>query len=140
MCFRRLFLCLLVLSAVLLTRPLLVAQTTVSQGSIQGTVTDSSGAVVGGATITITHKGTGQVITTTSTNSGTFNSGGLIPGDYVLRVEAKGFRTAERAFAVQVGVTSSGNMKLEVGEASQVVEVQASSIQVNTEQEPYKAS
>jgi len=112
----------------------LLAQTTVSQGSIQGTITDPSGAVVGGAKISITHKETGQVITTTSTNAGTFNSGGLIPGDYVLRVEAKGFRTAERAFAVQVGITSSGNMKLEVGEASQVVEVQASSIQVNTEQ------
>src|ERR1700722_2290880 len=77
MCFRRLFLCLLVLSAVLLTRSLLVAQTTVSQGSIQGTITDPSGAVVGGANITITHKATGQVITTTSTGSGTFNSGGL---------------------------------------------------------------
>jgi len=112
----------------------LLAQTTVGQGSIQGTITDPSGAVVGGAKITITHKDTAQVISQTSTNSGTYNSGGLIPGDYTLRVEAKGFRTAEQAFAVQVGVTSSGNIKLEVGEASQVVEVQASSIQVNTEQ------
>jgi hypothetical protein len=128
--------CFLVASLLLLLAvgTTLLAQTTVSQGSIQGTITDPSGAVVGGATISITHKATGQVISTVSTNSGTFNSGGLIPGDYTLRVEAKGFRTAERAFAVQVGVTSSGNMKLEVGEASQVVEVQASSIQVNTEQ------
>jgi len=112
----------------------LLAQTTVSQGSIQGTITDPSGAVVGGAKITITHKATAQVISTTSTSSGTYNSGGLIPGDYVLRAEAKGFRTAEQGFVVQVGVTSSGNIKLEVGEASQVVEVQANTIQVNTEQ------
>ena len=134
MSFKRLLMFTLLVTCVLATSTVLLAQTTVSQGSIQGTVTDPSGAVVGGAKITITHKATGQVITTTSTNSGTYNSGGLIPGDYVLRIEAKGFRTSERAFAVQVGVTSSGNTKLEVGEASQVVEVQASSIQVNTEQ------
>ncbi|HTA23995.1 MAG TPA: carboxypeptidase regulatory-like domain-containing protein [Terriglobales bacterium] len=134
MSFKRLLMFTLLVTCVLATSTVLLAQTTVSQGSIQGTVTDPSGAVVGGAKITITHKATGQVITTTSTSSGTYNSGGLIPGDYVLRIEAKGFRTSERAFAVQVGVTSSGNTKLEVGEASQVVEVQASSIQVNTEQ------
>ena len=134
MSFKRLLMFTLLVTCVLSLSTGLLAQTTVGQGSIQGTITDPSGAVVGGAKITITHKETGQVQTTTSTNSGTYNSGGLIPGDYVLRVEAKGFRTAERAFAAQVGVTSSGNIKLEVGEASQVVEVQASSIQVNTEQ------
>jgi hypothetical protein len=134
MSFKRLLMFTLLVTCVLAASTVLLAQTTVSQGSIQGTITDPSGAVVGGAKISITHKETGQVSTTTSTSSGTFNSGGLIPGDYVLRVEAKGFRTSERAYAVQVGVTSSGNIKLEVGEASQVVEVQASSIQVNTEQ------
>src|SRR5271154_1689824 len=134
MSFRRLALFTLLVTCVLAASTVLLAQTTVSQGSIQGTITDPSGAVVGGAKITITHKNTGQVSTTTSTNSGTYNSGGLIPGDYVLRVEAKGFRTSEQSFAVQVGVTSSGSIKLELGETIQVVEVQASSIQVNTEQ------
>jgi hypothetical protein len=134
MTFRRLALFTLLVTCVLAASTVLLAQTTVSQGSIQGTITDPSGAVVGGAKITITHKATAQVISTTSTNSGTYNSGGLIPGDYTLRVEAKGFRTAEQGFVVQVGVTSSGNIKLEVGEASQVVEVQANTIQVNTEQ------
>jgi Carboxypeptidase regulatory-like domain len=134
MSFKRLAMFTLLVTCVLAASNMLLAQTTVSQGSIQGTVTDPSGAVVGGAKITITHKATGQVISTSSTNSGTYNSGGLIPGDYTLRVEAKGFRTAQQAFAVQVGVTSSGNIKLEVGDTSQVVEVQASSIQVNTEQ------
>ncbi len=94
MTFRRLALFTLLVTCVLAASTVLLAQTTVSQGSIQGTITDPSGAVVGGAKITITHKATGQVISTTSTSSGTYNSGGLIPGDYVLRVEAKGFRTA----------------------------------------------
>jgi Carboxypeptidase regulatory-like domain len=110
------------------------AQTTISQGSIQGTVTDPSGAVVSDARITITHKSTGQVSTTSSSSSGTFNSGGLIPGDYVLRIEAKGFKTSQVPVVVQVAVTASANIKLEVGQESTVVEVQGSAVTVNLEQ------
>lgn len=110
------------------------AQTTVSQGSIQGTVTDPSGAVVGGAKITITNKANGQVGTTATSSSGTYNSGGLIPGNYTVRVEAKGFKTTEFTLAVQVTVTASLNVKLEVGQENQIVEVQGSSVAVNTEQ------
>src|SRR4029077_15335776 len=76
------FLALIALLMVL-SSTLASAQTTVAQGSIQGTVTDPSGAVVPGAKITITNKATGQIATTSSTSSGTYNSGGLIPGDYV---------------------------------------------------------
>src|SRR5216684_4495835 len=112
----------------------LMAQTTVAQGSIQGTVTDPTGAVVSGAKITITNKATGQVATTSSTSSGTYNSGGLIPGDYVVRVEARGFKTTQLPVVVQVAVTASGNVKLEVGQESTVVEVQGSAVSVNTEQ------
>jgi hypothetical protein len=65
---------------VVLSSTLVSAQTTVAQGSIQGIVTDPSGAVVSGAKITITHKATGQVVTTSSTSPSTYNSGGLIPG------------------------------------------------------------
>ena len=53
------------------------AQTTVSTGTILGTVTDPSGAVVGGARITITNKATGQVITTSTASAGTYASGAL---------------------------------------------------------------
>jgi len=110
------------------------AQTTVAQGSIQGSVTDPTGAVVSGAKITISNKSTGQVATTTSSTSGTYNSGGLIPGDYVVRVEAAGFKTSELPVVVQVAVTASGNIRLEVGQGSTVVEVQGSAVNVNTEQ------
>src|ERR1700686_661934 len=114
---------LLVLSATLVS-----AQTTVAQGSIQGTVTDPSGAVVSGAKITITNKATGQVSTTSSSSSGTYNSGGLIPGDYVVRVETKGFKTTQLPVVVQVAVTGSGNVKLELGQENTVIEVQASGV------------
>ncbi len=58
------------------------AQTTISTGSVQGTITDQSGAVVGGARVTITNKGTGQAITVQTTSAGAYASGALIPGDY----------------------------------------------------------
>jgi hypothetical protein len=51
-----------------------------------------------------------------------------------LRVEAPGFKTTEVAVTVEVGVTASGNVKLQVGQASQVVEVQGTEITVNTQQ------
>jgi len=120
---------------VLITSSIAVyAQTTISTGSIQGTVTDQSGALVPAAKVTITNKSTSRVINVATTSAGAYASGALTPGDYTVRVEAKGFKTSEAAFTVQVGVTSSGNIKLQVGEATQVVEVQASDVQVNTEQ------
>ena len=131
---RFMVLALITLSALLLTSVAGLAQTTVAQGSIQGSVTDPTGAVVSGAKITISNKATGQVVTSTSSSSGTYNSGGLIPGDYVVRVEAKGFKTTQLPVIVQVAVTASGNVKLEVGQESTVVEVQGSAVTVNTEQ------
>ena len=110
------------------------AQTTISTGSIQGIITDASGAVVAGAKVTITDKATGQVIAITSTSSGTYSSGALTPGDYEVRVEAKGFKTSDETISAQVGVTTSGNFRLQVGEAGQMIEVQADTLQVNTEQ------
>jgi len=113
---------------------LLLAQTTISTGSIQGLVTDPTGAVVSGAKISISNKATGRVITATTTSAGAYASGALTPGDYTLRVEAHGFSTSELAITVQVGVTSTGNIKLQVGQTSQVVEVQGTEVAVNTEQ------
>jgi len=131
---RFMVLALITLSALLLSSVAAFAQTTVAQGSIQGSITDPSGAVVPGAKITITNTATGQVGNTTSSSSGTYNSGGLIPGDYVVRVEAQGFKTSQLPMVVQVAVTSSGNIKLEVGQGSTVVEVQGAAVTVNTEQ------
>ncbi len=111
-----------------------VAQQSLSTGNIQGAVTDPSGAVVPNANVTITNAGTGQVLSVTSNSAGLYNSGSLIPGNYRVRVEAKGFRTSQLPVTVEVGTMATGNIKLELGETSQVVEVQGSSVQVNTEQ------
>src|ERR1700722_11092555 len=112
----------------------LFAQTTISTGSIQGSVADQSGASMSGAKVTITQKSTGRVLTATTTSSGSYASGALTPGDYIIRVEAAGFKTSELAIVVEVGVTATGNVKLEIGQVAQVVELQADTLQVNTEQ------
>ena len=111
-----------------------MAQTTISTGSIQGTVVDPSGAVVSGAKVIVSNRSTGQSITTSTNSSGVYTSGALNPGNYVVRVEAQGFKTAELPVTVQVGVTTPGSVGLQVGQADQVVEVQGSALQVNTEQ------
>src|SRR5581483_8152498 len=126
--------CVIALAMVLLSAVFSLAQTTISTGSIQGTVTDPSGALVDSAKVAITNKGTGEVTNLTTNSSGVYASGALQPGNYVVRVEAKGFKSVELAVPVQVGVTRAGNVKLQVGSQEQVVEVQAEAVQVNTEQ------
>src|SRR5437660_10198177 len=118
----------------LLLSSLAIAQTTVGTGSIVGTVTDPTGALVDGATVSITNAGTSQVVTVTTNASGAFNSGALTSGDYKVQVTAKGFSGVSQVVTVQVGNTSSFNPKLRVGQESQIIEVQANEVQVNTEQ------
>ena len=109
-----------------------LAQTTVSTGSIEGTVLDPSHAAVAGAKVTITNSGTGQVVATATTSAGTYTSGPLISGDYVVRVEAKGFKTVELPLSVQVGVTTAGSMRLQAGPATEVVH--SAQMRIDTEQ------
>ena len=110
------------------------AQTTVSTGSIVGTVTDPSGAVVSNAKVSITNTATGQVINVNANSSGAFTSGALNPGIYKVQVSAQGFSSVVESITVQVGNTATFNPKLQVGQTSQIVEVEASDLQVNTEQ------
>lgn len=110
------------------------AQATIQSGNIQGTISDPGGLVVPGAKVTISNQATGQSLSFTANDNGFFNSGPLTPGNYKVRVEAKGFQTTEVTVPVQVGVISSGNTRLQVGSEGQVVTVEGTAIQVNTEQ------
>jgi len=113
---------------------LLAAQATIGTGSIVGTVSDPSGSVINGAEVTITNVATGQLTHVSTNSSGSFNSGALVPGDYKTLISAKGFRSAEAAVTVLVGNTATVNMSLRIGNEKEVVEVQDSTLQVNTEQ------
>src|ERR1700674_4541174 len=112
----------------------LCAQTTVSTGSIVGTVSDPSGAVVSGAKVSITNVATGQLINLTTNSSGSFNSGALIPGNYKTLVSAKGFSSVEVSLTVLVGNTATANVNLQIGQQNQIIDVQGSAVRVNTEQ------
>ena len=110
------------------------AQTTVGTGSIVGTMSDPSGAVISGASVVISNVATGQFIGVTTNSSGAFNSGALIPGNYKTLVSAKGFNSAKVVVTVWVGNTASVSVKLQIGSAKELVEVQDSASRVNTEQ------
>jgi hypothetical protein len=124
----------LALVTVFFLTSLVLAQTTLSTGSISGTVTDPSGAVVSGAKVVIVSTGTGQTLNLTANAAGAFASGPLAPGAYKVQVSAKGFSGVSETVGVQVGNAATLNAKLQVGQESQVIEVQGSNIQVNTEQ------
>lgn len=109
-------------------------QSTASNGSIQGTIIDPTGAVVPNAHITITNKATGEIQKISSSGTGIFSSGPLTSGNYELRVQAPGFQTAVTTIAVEVGVSATGNTRLSVGKASEIAEVTGSALTVNTEQ------
>jgi Carboxypeptidase regulatory-like domain len=119
--------------ALLLASTLLLAQT-VGTGSIVGVVTDPQGAVVSGAKVEIRNTSTAAAIHVTTSSAGSYTSGPIQPGDYVVRVEAKSFKTTELPLVVQVGNTASGNVRMQLGQESQTVEVQGNAVVVNTQQ------
>src|SRR3954471_9881343 len=112
----------------------LSAQSTPSTGGIQGTVTDASGAVVPNANVTIISKDTGRSVSLKTNASGSYSSGSLTPGSYIVKIENAGFKSVELPITVQVGTTHNGNAKLVVGQQSETVTVEAAANRVNTEQ------
>ena len=106
----------------------------VNGGSIQGTITDSTGAVVPNAQVLITGTDTGFTKTVTTDNSGFYSVGPLNPGPYTVDVTAANFQKLDVKTVVRTGTATSGNFKLTVGQTNETVEVTAGAIQVNTDQ------
>ena len=95
-----------------------------SSGRILGTVTDSSGGVVAGATVTVldVDRGTSRVLTTD--DAGAYNAPNLTPGNYTVRGEAKGFKRIERQnVVVEVSHEYRIDLTLQPGEQTQTVTV-----------------
>src|SRR5499427_3871064 len=102
--------------------PAVFAQATAS-GTIQGTVLDKSEAVVSGAEVVVTSKGTGVTRTITSSDTGYFRFDLLSAGFYTVKASKDGFSTASQTLELLVGQTASANFVLNPGSVSQVVEV-----------------
>ena len=86
-------------------------------GTISGTITDSTGAVVPNANITITNKATGAARTLTANADGLYSAPALPPGDYEVRIELQGFRTLVRPVSVVAGSTTTVDGAMTLGEA-----------------------
>ncbi len=115
------FLSLTFLLALALTGPRALAQTS---GDITGLVTDSSGAAVVGATVSVVSQATGAVRRATTNSEGIYSFPSLLPGDYELRVEQQGFKTALRSnIQLQVQQTARIDITLEVGAVGETVTV-----------------
>src|SRR6185295_18313103 len=94
----------------LLTLSVVVSGQTIT-GSISGTVADSSGGVIPGATVTLTGEKTGQGRASATDSEGRFTFAALQPGRFVLKVERQGFQTYE-----QREIILSANEKLALSE------------------------
>src|SRR5579859_2316011 len=95
---------------------------------ILGTVTDTSGAVVPGATVTLTNIGTNVSQTTQSSGTGDYTFTLVQVGNYSIKVQAAGFKTyLAPSLSVSAGDRARMDAKMEVGTQTQTVEVQASS-------------
>jgi len=101
--------------------------------TLRGTVTDSSGAVVPSATITVTQVGTGLTRTVSTDTEGTYLIPALHPADYVLRAQATGFRQSTRnGITLPADKSVTINIQMELGEAAQTLTVEATATQVDT--------
>lgn len=102
--------------------------------TVQGTVTDMSGAVVPGAQILVTNTGTGIAQSATTDDRGRYSVSTLQVGTYDVRATAKGFQTVtHRGVTLTVGNIQTVDIALPVGRTSEVVTVEGAVTQVQTE-------
>lgn len=102
-------------------------------GTITGTVTDSTGAAIPGATITLTNTGTGTSVVQHSDGQGNFVFAQLPIGTYDVKASQGGFKDfVETGIVVHTSTATSVPVVMQVGGASQTVTVQANAIQVQT--------
>jgi len=96
----------------------------VDTGSITGTVTDPSGAVVSGAKVTLTNEGTGTSLSTTTGADGVYEFSPVRIGSYKLDLSAGGFKKEiQTHVVVDVSARVPANFKLQPGAVSETVEV-----------------
>ena len=121
-----------VLGAFLFTTSVCLAQN--AQGTIVGRVTDSTGAAVVGATVTVTNTDTNVAITYKTGSSGDYTAPALNPGNYTVAVEQQGFsRGVSSKLVLEVQQTLRQDFALTVGSVANTVEVSAETQMLHTE-------
>jgi len=111
----------------------LVAQTG-SGGTVQGTITDSTNAVIGNADVSVTNVDTGVVTKVHSTSAGYYAAPALIPGVYSVQVEKSGFKSyVQQNISVSALQAVGLNIQLSVGETTESIMVTAAPPALETE-------
>jgi hypothetical protein len=128
---RLLQLCLLASLVLVLTSSTILAQAPV--GTVSGTVTDETGAVIPNANVVVKNKETNIERQINSGADGRFSAPALPAGQYEIRVEVKGFRTVVREATVEVGLITTADLRLPVGQTNEVVNVEAATAQIEYE-------
>jgi outer membrane receptor protein involved in Fe transport len=105
-----------------------------SKGILVGVVRDQTGAVVANATLTVKNQDTGETRTTVTKGEGAYRIEALSPGRYTLTLNQVGFMAFSASeIRVNASVVTTHDVLLSVGDTSQTVNVEASSVAVNTE-------
>ena len=106
-----------VLSLLIFSASTIVFSQQAANATLTGTITDPHGAVVAGVSVTATQKATGVKRETVSNDDGLYVLSNMAPGDYELRIEAKGFTTkvSKTDVSLNVGQTVTLNVPLEIG-------------------------
>src|ERR1700704_349022 len=95
-----------------------------NQGRILGTITDKTGGVISGATVTVKDVERGISRDLTTGDSGEYNAPNLLPGTYTVRAESKGFKAIEQQkILVEVGKEVRVDLSLQPGEVSQTITI-----------------
>ena len=97
-----------------------------STGSIEGTVTDATGAVLPNASVTVRQQSTGETHVLKTDSAGLYSLPGLAPGTYKVEVQAPGMQSVvANDLVIAVGTATTQNFNLSVGATSTTVEIQA---------------
>lgn len=115
-----------------LTLPAVFGQS-ITTGEITGTVTDPSGAVIAGATVTLVSPTTGSERTDTTNASGVYRFPLVQPGDYTLTIKTPGFQTSEIKTTATLGLVARVDAKLAVQTSQSTVEISAEVASIQTE-------
>lgn len=100
---------------------------------VSGTISDSNGALLGGAKVTVTSEATGVSSTQVTTSGGAYSFASIIPGKYSITVEQAGFKKIVRTGnVVQTDTPLNVDISLGVGNVSETVTVQSEGIEVQT--------
>jgi hypothetical protein len=113
----------------------LAATAQLPTSTLNGTITDPQGAAVASGKVTITNEATGVSRETTADAQGFYTFANVAPGDYTLRVEQTSFATSElKGIQLEVGHTSTVDVKLVLAKLGQTVTVQSEQTQVELTQ------